>query len=318
MIRVGIVGAAGYAARELIGLLARHPQVELVSLVSGSQAGVKVAAFHSDFGIPETLRFTSELNPDVDVVCMCGGHGASAEYFTKFKLDPQLKVIDLSMDFRTDDRFTYGLPEIHKGKVRHWIANPGCFATVLQLSMLPLMGIAGEEWHTHAVTGSSGAGQALQESSHFSWRAHNMSAYKVFDHQHLKEIRYHGEKAAKRQGNYPLPEIAFVPVRGPFTRGIFATSYCKCALSAAEITALYKDYYADSAFTKIVEEAPDLKQVTGTNLCLIYPEKKGDRLFVTGVLDNLLKGAAGQAVENLNTLFELPPHTGLDLKPLYV
>lgn len=314
----GIIGAAGYAARELIGLLVRHPEIALTDLVSESQAGKSAAHFHKDFEIPGDLAFSQVLSGSPDVLFLCGGHGASEKYLNQSAVGDDTVIIDLSMDFRTHENFVYGLPELHKGCVNKRIANPGCFATAIQLGMLPMLGVQDSDWHVTAITGSSGAGQALQETSHFSWRENNVSSYKVFEHQHLVEINHHGKKCAAKQGKNPMPKLHFIPLRGPFTRGIFATLYCETTLSDSEVKQLYKTYYNDATFTKVVATEPDLKQVTGTNYCLIFPRVIDGKLVITTVIDNLLKGAAGQAVENMNTVFGFAPETGLNLKPAYL
>ncbi len=318
MKKAAIIGAAGYVARELIGILVRHPEIQIEQAVSSSQHGTSVSGFHHDYGIPSALVFSEKWDKTVDVLFLCGGHGHSKQFLAENPVGEETLVVDLSMDFRTDADFVYGLPEIHGGNVSNRIANPGCFATAIQLAMLPMLGISESDWHIHAMTGSSGAGQQLQTTSHFSWRADNVSSYKVFDHQHLIEIKHHGQKLATKQGNNALPEINFIPLRGPFTRGIFATLYCETQKSEAEIQQLYKDYYADSAFTKVVSPEPDLKQVTGTNFCLLHPRVINGKLFITSIIDNLLKGAAGQAVENTNAFFGFAPETGLQLKPQFL
>lgn len=318
MKKAAIIGAAGYVARELIGLLVRHPEIRIEQAVSSSQHGTSVAAFHHDFGIPAELTFSEKWDKEVDVLFLCGGHGHSKQFLADHPVSEQTLVVDLSMDFRTDAAFVYGLPEIHRGKVTNRIANPGCFATAIQLGMLPMLGVSGSDWHIHAMTGSSGAGQQLQSTSHFSWREDNVSTYKVFDHQHLLEIEHHGRTLAGQQGSVELPPINFIPLRGPYTRGIFATLYCETQLSETEIQQRYQEYYADAAFTKVVSAEPDLKQVTGTNFCFLYPRVIAGKLVITSIIDNLLKGAAGQAVENTNAFFGFAPATGLQLKPQFL
>lgn len=312
---VAIIGAAGYVARELIGILARHPEVELTQLVSESQAGKSVADFHHDYGLPTSLTFSPELTTDPDVLFLCGGHGASVNFLQEHTIAETTVIIDLSMDFRRSTEFTYGLTDVHKGTVSKHIANPGCFATAIQLGMLPFLQVATNDWHIHAITGSSGAGQSLQATSHYTWRHDNLSAYKVFEHQHLMEIEHHLEK---EKGSPLSGKLHFVPLRGPFTRGIFATLYTETTLSTEEVQELARSFYAESTFTKVTESAPDLKQVVGTNYALVFPEVIAGKLFVTVFIDNLLKGAAGQAVENMNHALGFPPETALHLKPLYV
>lgn len=319
MKKVAIIGAAGYVARELIALLATHPFVTVNQCVSDSQKGKPVGAFHRIFHLSETLVFSGEWDSSAsDMVFLCGGHGASRQFFERYQPSEAIAVIDLSMDFRTDDSFVYGLPEVHRGIVSNRIANPGCFATALQLAILPLLGKSHSPWHIHALTGSSGAGQALQTSTQFSWRANNISTYKVFEHQHLIEITHHGVKNCENQGRETFPALHFVPLRGDFVRGIFATAYCETTLSQAEVRVLYAKYYEQASFTKVLSEPLDLKQVVGTNFCLLHPQVVDGKVFVTSIIDNLLKGAAGQAVENMNAFFGFEPTSGLLLKPTFL
>lgn len=316
--KAAIVGAAGYVARELIGLLVRHPEIELTEAISSSQTGLSVRDFHHDFGVPEKLVFTAELSGNADVVFLCGGHGFSKEFLAANTISESTLIVDLSMDFRNDASWTYGLPEVHKGNVSARVANPGCFATAIQLGILPLAGKSSANWNVHAITGSSGAGQQLQQTSHFSWRNDNLSVYKAFDHQHLLEINHHGAIAAGKQGSNAFPKVDFIPLRGPYTRGIFATLYTETSLTDQEAKELYASYYKDAAFTKLVSSAPDLKQVVATNFCYLHIEVTDGKLLVTSIIDNLLKGAAGQAIENTNAFFGFAPVSGLDLKPSYL
>jgi len=321
MKKVAIIGAAGYVARELIGCLARHPFVKITQAVSSSQHGKSVSRFHKDPVIPKQLIFGIFENENVDVLFLCGGHGFSKRFLSENSISENILIIDLSMDFRNSSEFVYGLPEVLKGNfaiLRNRIANPGCFATAIQLGILPTLGIQDHEWHIHALTGSSGAGQELQTSSHFTWRENNVSTYKVFAHQHEIELMYNGQQIAEKQGKVGFPKLWFTPLRGPFTRGIFATMYTTTSWTQEEAIQRYKTYYENSAFTIVTEEELDLKQVVGTNYCLIQPRVIDGVLFVTSIIDNLLKGAAGQAIQNMNNCFGFPETSGLQFKPTYI
>jgi len=307
--KAGIIGGAGYAAGELISLLSRHPEVEIAFVTSKSQAGKSVREFHTDRGIPAELNFEIEHHFEIDVLFLCGGHGYSKTFFLENTIPAHITVIDLSTDFRTDESFLYGLPEINGKKTSNRIANPGCFATAIQLALLPVLEHVNGQVHINAITGSTGAGQALTETGHFSWRSSNVSSYKVFEHQHLVEIEntFSGRNAS-------ITELNFVPLRGPFTRGIYCTSYFDTELNQKEVTEMYHDFYYGTAFTKIASGV-DLKQVVQTNFCLVEPKVIKNKLVVTSVIDNLLKGAAGQAVQNMNLQFGFPEEMTLNLKP---
>ncbi|GAA4349083.1 N-acetyl-gamma-glutamyl-phosphate reductase [Hymenobacter saemangeumensis] len=320
-IKVGIVGGAGYTAGELLRILLRHPNVEVGAVVSSSSAGQAVSSVHDDLLGDTELQFSSELAGDEAVVFLCLGHGNSRAFLEKAALPASCKVIDLSNDFRLGaDRdlagreFVYGLPELNKARIQQAqsIANPGCFATAIELALLPLAsaGKLSDDVHVSAITGSTGAGQALSDTTHFSWRANNVSVYKPFQHQHLGEI---GESLLQLQPGF-AHDIHFLPYRGSFTRGIFASVYLPSELSQDQAQQLFQDFYADAPFTHVSDQEIHLKQVVNTNKCLLQVQKIGRQLLVTSVLDNLVKGASGQAVQNMNLLFNLPETTGLHLK----
>jgi len=317
MVPVAIVGGAGYTGGELIRILIHHPFAELTEVVSESQAGKAVTSVHADLLGETDLIFSKQLEGRPEVVFLCTGHGKAKEFMSKHSLDKKTRVIDLSMDYRLADPshdFIYGLPELNRARIRpaRHIANCGCFATGIQLALLPLAkeGLLQEDIHVHAITGSTGAGQAFSDSLHFSWRSSNVSIYKPFNHQHLPEIR---QSLLQLDAGFKAP-IHFIPVRGNFTRGIFSTVYTKNDLSAEQALSLYREYYQDEIFVKITEENPDLKQVDNTNKCILHLEKHGPLLLVISALDNLLKGASGQAVQNLNILYGWPEDSGLKLK----
>ncbi|PSL46830.1 N-acetyl-gamma-glutamyl-phosphate reductase [Chitinophaga niastensis] len=319
-IRAGIVGGAGYTGGEMIRLLLNHPDVTISFVHSRSNAGNPLYAVHADL-LGETERsFTAELSNDIDVLFLCLGHGESKKFLDATDVAAHVKVIDLSQDFRLgetvkDRSFVYGLPEMQREliKTAQNIANPGCFATDIQLGLLPLAkaGLL-KEVHTTGITGSTGAGQSLQSTSHFTWRSNNISTYKVLNHQHLKEIR---RTLQLLQPGYK-GDVNFVPVRGDFPRGIWVTSYVQSDLSLEAAVQLYKDYYAGHPFTHISEKQIDLKQVVNTNKCLIQLEKVGDKLVIHSIEDNLLKGASGQAVQNMNIMCGLDETAGLKLKSI--
>jgi len=317
-IKAGIIGAAGYTGGELIRVLLRHPDVELTFAQSTSHAGEPLWKAHKDLVGETGLSFSADspVN-DVDVVFLCGGHGKSKDTVASFPEDYTGAIIDLSNDYRLEEDaedFVYGLTDAFKDKIKvaSHIANPGCFATCIQLALLPLaQADLLSEIHVTAITGSTGAGQKLQATSHFSWRESNISIYKPFSHQHLGEI---GETLRKLAPSWN-GKINFVPVRGDYTRGILASVYMDCPLSEEEAVKLYKDYYSDSAFVNVIDDNPDLKMVTGTNKAVLQVRKYGDRIHIISVIDNLLKGAVGQAVENMNIIFGLPQDDGLRLKP---
>ncbi|MBS1621654.1 MAG: N-acetyl-gamma-glutamyl-phosphate reductase [Bacteroidetes bacterium] len=319
-IKIGIVGGAGYTGGELIRLLIHHPQAKIVFIHSKSNAGNPVSKVHSDLLGDTDLNFTNELSDSVDILYLCVGHGHARKFLEENKIPDKIKVIDLSNDFRlTQNRilgkrnFVYGLPELNKEKIKSAdnIANPGCFATCIQLGLLPLakVGLL-KDIYTTGVTGSTGAGQSLSETSHFSWRANNIQAYKTLSHQHLGEI---GETLKQLQPKGAI-EVNFVPWRGDFTRGIFVSSQLICDWSVTELNALYRDFYKDHPFTHLSKDTIYLKQVVNTNKCLIQLEKIGSKLVVHSITDNLLKGASGQAVQNMNLMFGIDEKTGLELK----
>ena len=322
-IKAGIVGGAGYTGGELIRLLINHPNVEISFIHSSSNAGNPVSKIHSDLIGETSLLFSAELNKDIDVLFLCVGHGDAAKFLAANIIDEKIKVIDLSQDFRLADKtvngnrtFTYGLPELNKEDIRHAknIANPGCFATAIQLGLLPLAkaGLLSDVYTT-GITGSTGAGQSLSTTSHFSWRANNIQAYKTLDHQHIGEII---QSLVQLQSEDSI-EINFIPWRGDFTRGIFISSTLKCTTGFDELVAMFEEYYATHPFVTISKAPIFLKQVVNTNKCVIQLEKAGNKLVVHSALDNLLKGACGQAVQNMNLLFGIEETTGLKLKANY-
>ena len=319
-IKVGIVGGAGYTGGELIRLLINHPNAEISYIHSKSNAGNPVYKVHQDLLGETDLLFTGELSNDIDVLFLCVGHGEARKFLEANTIADTVKIIDLSQDFRLPHtasighhKFIYGLPELNREKISHaqYIANPGCFATGIQLGLLPLAkaGLL-EEVHTTGITGSTGAGQSLSGSSHFSWRANNIQAYKTLTHQHLHEIGV----SLKQLSPHQEIDLNFVPWRGDFTRGIFISSQLSCDVSATELNSLYEDFYRDHPFTFISQEAIFLKQVVNTNKCFIQLEKVGTKLVVHSVIDNLLKGASGQAVQNMNLMFGFDEKAGLRLK----
>lgn len=316
MIKAGIIGGAGYTAGELLRLLVNHPEVEIVFVHSSSNAGNKLYDVHEGLFGDTELCFSAEYDLNaVDVLFLCSAHGKSAEFWSENARPASLKVVDLAQDFRDESEgYIYGLPELQKSKIQgaDLIANPGCFATAIQLAVLPLAaaGLLKSDVEITAITGSTGAGVKPGATTHFSWRNNNISAYKVFEHQHLKEI---GRNIANLQKGFDHA-LNFVPMRGDFARGIFASVYTECDLTTEEAVKLYKDYYAGAAFTFVSDKAVDLKQVVNTNKCIVSLEKHGSKLVVASVIDNLLKGASGQAVQNMNLIFGLPETTGLKLK----
>ena len=311
MIRAGIIGGAGYTAGELVRILVNHPEAEIAWIHSESQAGKPVAEHHPGLVGDTDLVFTDVIDLDgVDVLFLCSAHGKSRAFWEEHPCPPGLKVIDLAQDFRDEsDGYVYGLPELNRDRISRArkVANPGCFATAIQLALLPLAkaGLLGGDVHVQAVTGSTGAGVKPAPTTHFSWRSDNLSIYKVLTHQHLLEIRR----------NLGIGDnLHFIPVRGDFARGIFAVCETACSLTIEEVSALYQDFYADAPFTWVLSGPVDLKQVVNTNKCLIALEMHEGRLVITSVIDNLLKGASGQAVENMNLIFGLPETAGLRLK----
>lgn len=316
MIRVGIIGGAGYTAGELLRLLVHHPAVELCFVQSSSNAGNPLTAVHGGLEGDTDLRFCDEGDLGaIDCLFLCSAHGQSSVWMAEHPLPAGLRVIDLAQDFRDEhDGFIYGLPEWQRDRIAASgrIANPGCFATAIQLSLLPLAaaGLLTEEVHVTAVTGSTGAGVKPSATTHFSWRASNLSVYKAFEHQHLLEI---GRNLRRLQPAFDRA-INFVPMRGDFTRGILASVYTDCPLSAEEAATLYRNFYADAPFTHVAERPVDLKQVVNTNKALVHVAKYGTKIHLTTAIDNLLKGASGQAVQNMNLCFGLDETCGLKLK----
>ncbi|MBO7137824.1 MAG: N-acetyl-gamma-glutamyl-phosphate reductase [Bacteroidaceae bacterium] len=322
-VKVGILGAAGYTGGELIRLLLNHPQVEIVFSNSESNAGNPVSEVHEGLLGETDLCFTAEMPFDkVDVVFFCFGHGKSAQFLREHEIPEGVKIIDMAQDFRIkseglrvkDYNFIYGLPETHRDIIvgcQH-LANPGCFATCIQLAMLPALkaGIISGDIHVNGITGSTGAGQKPGATTHFSWRNDNISVYKTFTHQHLLEINQTVQELCPGYGG----RVLFIPQRGCFTRGIFVTSYAKCDRPIEEVQRIYADYYRDAAFTHFVLKSPDMKQVVNTNKALVYVERYEDQLLMISCIDNLLKGAVGQAVQNMNLMFGLDERTGLQLK----
>ena len=319
MIKIGIIGGAGYTAGELIRLLINHPDVEIVFIHSNSNAGNKIASVHAGLYGETDLSFTQDMPlNEIDILFFCTAHGDTKKFLESHSVPEHLKMVDLSTDYRMADpthEFIYGLPELNRRAIcsAKYIANPGCFATCIQLAVLPLAKhlLLNNELHVNAITGSTGAGVKPSETSHFSWRNNNVSIYKPFTHQHLHEIR---QSLTQLQNSFQS-EILFLPVRGNFSRGIFTTVYTKCLVELDELRKIYEEYYDDHSFTFIVDKAPDLKQVVNTNKCLLHLQKHGDMLLITSVIDNLLKGASGQAVHNMNLLFNLQEAVGLHLKP---
>jgi N-acetyl-gamma-glutamyl-phosphate reductase len=317
-IKVGIVGGAGYTGGELLRILLFHPSVEISFVHSKSNAGNEIYKVHSDLLGYSNLKFTGELSENIDVMILCLGHGDAKKFLDENKVSDSIKIIDLSHDFRiasASHDFVYGLPEINRERIKSAkrIANPGCFATCIELGLLPLAwkGKLNNEVHISGITGSTGAGQSLSATSHFSWREGNMSVYKAFSHQHLKEIN---QSLKQLQSSFDKA-INFIPYRGNFTRGIICTAYVKTDLSQEEAKALYSDFYASHPFTFVSDDNIDLKQVVNTNKCLLFVEKHGENLMIISIIDNLLKGASGQAVQNLNLMFGLGETEGLLLKP---
>jgi N-acetyl-gamma-glutamyl-phosphate reductase len=319
-IRVGIVGGAGYTGGELIRLLIHHPYVSLSFINSRSNAGKPVYSVHQDLLGDSKLKFTNELSNDIDVLFLCVGHGEAKQFLEENKVEQNVRIIDLSQDFRLhpnskiqNRQFVYGLPELNKEQIRtaRNIANPGCFATGIQLGLLPLAkaGLL-EDIYTTGITGSTGAGQGLTSTSHFSWRANNIQAYKTLTHQHLGEI---GESLKQLQPKRNI-DLSFIPWRGDFTRGIFISSQITCNWKVEKLVQLFKDFYANQPFTHLSQDLIFLKQVVNTNKCVIQLEKVGTKLVIHSIIDNLLKGASGQAVQNMNLMFGIDECAGLNLK----
>ena len=322
MINVGIIGGSGYTAGELIRILMFHPNVTLNFVYSTTNAGKPLSVAHHDLLGDIEMNFTDSINPSVNVVFLCLGHGKSKSFLENNQFESHTKIIDLGNDFRlTYDQnfdgksFVYGLPELNKSQIKNanYIANPGCFATAIQLALLPLAknNLLNNDVHINATTGSTGAGVSPSETTHFSWRSNNMSHYKAFNHQHLGEIN---QSVNQLQSNYKN-ELIFVPNRGDFARGIFATLYTTVEESLEDIVAKYEEFYKDEPFVTVTTTNINMKQVVQTNKCIISLMKNGNRLLVTSIIDNLVKGASGQAIQNMNLMFGLEESTGLHLKP---
>jgi N-acetyl-gamma-glutamyl-phosphate reductase len=324
MIQVGIIGGAGYTAGELIRLLISHPKTEINFVYSTSNAGNKISKVHQDLVGDLELKFTDTVNPKVDVLFLCLGHGNSVKFLSNNTFSETTKIIDLGNDFRlVNDKvfkgktFIYGLPELQRKAIKksNFIANPGCFATAIQLALLPLAdkGLLKNDVHINAVTGATGAGTSLSATTHYTWRDNNFSYYKPFTHQHLGEIN----QSVNQLQNSFSSEILFMPNRGNFSRGIFATLYTDYEGSIEDAKSIYKAFYKDAKFTFVSDDVLHLKQVVNTNKCLIHLHKHNGKLLVTSIIDNLLKGASGQAVQNMNLMFGFEETTGLHLKATY-
>ncbi len=320
MIKVGIIGGAGYTAGELLRILFNHPEAEIGFVQSTSNAGNLISDVHIDLLGDTDLVFTAEMPfKTVDVIFLCMGHGKSIEFVEKNELPESLKIIDLSHDFRLKrdgNDFVYGLPELNRDEIKSvkYIANPGCFATGIQLALLPLAAnnLLTDEIHVQAITGSTGAGQNPTPTSHFSWRNGNVSAYKVFQHQHEGEII---QSLKQLQSGFDK-DFNFVPIRGNHTRGIFVSAYTNFNGSIEEAKELFNQFYADHPFVFVTDKNPGLKQVVNTNKAVLYLEKHGNKLVAISITDNLIKGASGQAVQNMNLMFGLDEKAGLNLKPV--
>ena len=324
MLKAGIIGGAGFTAGELIRLLINHPQANIDFIFSTSNAGNKVYKVHQDLLGSTELSFTDTINPDVDVLFLCLGHGNSTAFLQKNTFSENTKIIDLSNDFRLladknfeGKDFVYGLPELQKEDIKKakYLANPGCFATALQLAILPLAakGLLKTDVHINAVTGATGAGTSLSKTTHFTWRDNNFSHYKAFNHQHLGEIN---QTIQQLQAGCES-EVHFMPNRGDFSRGIFATAYTNFEGTAEEAVALYKEYYKDAAFTFVSDDPIHLKQVVNTNKCILSVEKHGKKILITSVIDNLQKGASGQAIQNMNLMYGFEETEGIKIKANY-
>lgn len=316
-IKVGIIGGAGYTGGELIRILLNHPHAEIAYVHSKSSAGKPLYSAHSDLIGETDLLFADSFAQAVDVVFLCVGHGEAKGFLADNPAILQSKVIDLSQDFRDESNgFVYGLPELNKDRIRQaqYIANPGCFATAIQLALLPLakQNLLQHEVHISAITGSTGAGQKLSDTVHFTWRNNNISVYKAFTHQHLKEIR---QSLRQLQTGFEK-KIRFIPYRGNFTRGILASVYTTFEGSLEDAKKYYTEFYQNHPFTHVIDSEVDVKLVTNTNKCLLHLEMEDDQLLITSVIDNLTKGASGQAVQNMNLLFGFDENAGLNLKPV--
>lgn len=324
MIKVGIIGGAGYTAGELIRLIIHHSKAELDFVFSTSNAGNKISDIHQDLTGELNQRFTDQVNKNIDVLFLCLGHGNSTSFLQKNQFSKTTKIIDLSNDFRLekdktiqDKTFVYGLPELFKEDIlkADYIANPGCFATAIQLAILPLAdkGLLKNDIHVNAVTGATGAGVSLSKTTHFTWRDNNFSVYKAFDHQHLGEIN---QNLKNLQDDFNK-DVIFIPNRGNFSRGIYASVYTEFDETDEEAIKLYQDFYKDASFTFVSDKEIHLKQVVNTNKCLIHIQKHNNKILITSVIDNLLKGASGQAIQNMNLMFGLDETEGIQLKANY-
>ncbi|MDR0657458.1 MAG: N-acetyl-gamma-glutamyl-phosphate reductase [Mediterranea sp.] len=319
MIKIGIISGAGYTAGELIRLLVNHPEAEIVFINSSSNAGNKITDVHGGLYGECDLTFTDTLPLDeIDLLFFCTAHGDTRKFMESHNIPENLKIIDLSMDYRiasNDHEFLYGLPELNRRAIckARYVANPGCFATCIQLGLLPLAKhlMLNDDIMVNAITGSTGAGVKPGPATHFSWRNDNISIYKAFDHQHVPEI----VQSLKQLQHSFHSSIDFIPYRGDFARGIFATLVVRSKVNLEEIVRIYEEYYDRDSFVHIVEKNIDLKQAVNTNKCLIHLEKHGDKLLIVSCIDNLLKGASGQAVHNMNLMFNLEETVGLMLKP---
>lgn len=316
MIKVGIIGGAGYTAGELIRLLLNHPEVEIGFVHSSSNAGQPLAMVHEGLTGETDMIFSGDFDLNkIDCLFLCSGHGASTKFWLEHNRPSSLKVIDLSQDFRDESEgYVYGLPELNTDRIKTAtsVANPGCFATAIQLAILPLaaFGKLKSDVHITGITGSTGAGVKPGPTTHFSWRVGNMSVYKAFSHQHLMEIYQSIHKLMPTCHS----ELMFIPMRGDFARGIFVTAYTETDLTLEEAKKIFHDFYADASFTFMALKELDLKQVVNTNKALVWLEKHGNKLLILSAIDNLLKGASGQAVQNMNLMFGFPETTGLKLK----
>jgi len=325
-VRAGIIGGAGYTGGEMLRILINHPNVEIVFVHSTSNAGNPVYEIHTDLFGDTDLKFAAELSFNIDVLFLCVGHGDAKKFLEANQIPSHIKIIDLSQDFRLKGEvggqksevrgrtFVYGLPELNREEIKQAqnIANPGCFATCLQLGLLPLAAnkLLNSEVHITGTTGSTGAGQSLSATTHFTWRNDNLSVYKAFEHQHLNEIV---QSLMQLQPNFDKA-INFIPYRGDFTRGIIASIYLDSDLTEAQALKLYQQFYETHPFTHVTSHNIDLKQIVNTNKCFLQVKKHGNKLFIVSILDNLLKGASGQAVQNMNLIFGLDEGAGLKLK----
>ncbi|AUP80038.1 N-acetyl-gamma-glutamyl-phosphate reductase [Flavivirga eckloniae] len=323
-IEVGIIGGAGYTAGELVRLLVSHPKTNINFVFSTSNAGNKISHIHQDLVGTLDLKFTDTVNPNVDVLFLCLGHGNSVKFLENNTFSDSTKIIDLGNDFRLEKdkvfdgkNFVYGLPELQKEAIKsaNYIANPGCFATAIQLALLPLADkdLLNNDVHINAVTGATGAGTSLSATTHYTWRDNNFSYYKPFTHQHLGEIN----QSVNQLQNDFSSDILFMPNRGNFSRGIFATLYTDFEGTVEEAISIYKDFYKDAKFTFVSDATIHLKQVVNTNKCIIHLHKHNNKLLITSIIDNLLKGASGQAIQNMNLMFGLEETEGLKLKGTY-